>query len=127
MLDSEQLCKHSNAEVLEFFDPLQMRPVRSVSLFDTKDMLMERLAKNQAVSVEEQWAIKAFNEFDYAFELTETKRFAPGDPLGPFLQSLRCADAEHGRVVDEGLWNLFQRQCVKTTCQWRSNARWTLQ
>ena len=104
-------------EVLELGDPLQMRPVRSVSLFDTKEMLMERFAKNQAVSVEEQWGIKAFKEFDYAFELTETKRFAAGDPLGPFLQSLRCADAEHGRVVDEGLWNLFQRQCVKTTAQ----------
>ena len=114
MLDSEQLCNHSNTEVLELGDPLQMRPVRSVSLFDSKDMLMERFAKNQAVSVEEQWGIKAFNEFDYAFELTETKRFAPGDPLGPFLQSLRDADADHGRLVDEGLWNLFQRQCVKT-------------
>ena len=76
---------------------------------------MERFAKNQAVSIEEQWGIKAFNEFDYAFELTETKPFAPGDPLEPFLQSLRCADAEHGRVVDEGLWNVFQRQCVKSS------------
>ena len=114
MLDSEQLCNHSNTEVLELGDPLQMRPVRSVSLFDSKDMLMERFAENQAVPVEEQWGIKAFNEFDYAFELTETKRFAPGDPLGPFLQSLRDADADHGRLVDEGLWNLFQRQCVKT-------------
>ena len=75
---------------------------------------MERFAKNQPVSIEEQWGIKAFNEFDYAFELTETKRFAPGDALGPFLQSLRDADAEHGRIVDEGLWNLFQRQCVQT-------------
>ena len=100
-------------KVLELGDPLQMRPVRSVSLFDTKDMLMERIGKNQAVSVEEQWGIKAFKEFDYAFELTETKRFVPGDPLGPFLQSLRDADAEQGRVVNEGLWNLFQRQCVK--------------
>ena len=53
-------------------DPLQMRPVRSVSLFDSKEMLMERFAKNLPVSIEEQWAIQAFKEFDYAFELTET-------------------------------------------------------
>ena len=98
MLDSEQLCKHSNAEVLELFDPLQMRPVRSVSLFDTKDMLMERFAKKQAVSVEEQWAIKAFNEFDYAFELTETKRFAPGDPLGPFFRAFVALTRSTGAV-----------------------------
>ena len=31
----------------------------------------------------------------------------------PFLQSLRDADSAQGRVVDDELWNQFQRRCVK--------------
>ena len=38
--------------VLELGDPLQMRPVRAVSLFDTKDMLMPRAEKGDPVSSE---------------------------------------------------------------------------
>ena len=101
--------------VLELGDPLQMRPVRTVSLFDTKEMLMQRAEQSDSVSVEAQWGIQAFKSFDYAFELTETKRFVPGDPLARFLQSLRDADAEAGKVVDVDLWNSFQRCFVKTT------------
>ena len=71
--------------VLELGDPLQMRPVRTVSLFDTKDMLMQRAERGDPVSIEAQWGIKAFNTFDYAFELTQTKRFLPGDPNAPFF------------------------------------------
>ena len=103
--------------VLELGDPLQMRPVRTVSLFDTLEMLVERAAAGDEISTEAQWGIKAFKQFDYAFELTETKRFAPGDPLGPFLQSLRDADSAKGHVVDASLWTRFQRQCVKSTAQ----------
>ena len=101
--------------VLELGDPLQMRPVRTVSLFDSEEMLKQRCAKGDAVSIESQWGIKAFNTFDYAFELTETKRFVPGDPIIPLLQSLRDADSASGRIVDAGLWNLFQSRCVKTS------------
>ena len=100
--------------VLELGDPLQMRPVRTVSLFDTKEMLMQRAERGDPISIEAQWGIKAFNTFDYAFELTQTKRFVPGDPIAPFLQSLRDADASTGKVVNVGLWNLFQRRCIKT-------------
>ena len=57
--------------------------------------------------------INAFNTFDCAFELTETKRFFPGDPIVAFLQSLRDADSACGRVVDDDLWKLFQSRCVK--------------
>ena len=95
-------------------DPLQMRPVRSISLLDTKEMLLERITSGQEVSSEAQWGIKAFKDFDVAFELTETKRFIPGDPLGPFLRSLREADPDAGKVVDESLWNLFRKQWLKT-------------
>ena len=101
--------------VLELGDPLQMRPVRTVSLFDTKEMLMQRAEQSDMVSVEAQWGIQAFKCFDYAFELTETKRFVPGDPLARFLQSLRDADARSGKVVGVGLWNSFQRRFIKTT------------
>ena len=104
-------------QVLELGDPLQMRPVRSISLFDSKEMLLDRIGKGQQILIEEQYAIKAFALCDYTFELTETKRFAPGDPLGAFLQSLRDADHENGQGVDEGLWNVFQRQCVKSDVQ----------
>ena len=92
-----------------------MRLVRAVSLFDTKEMLMQRAQQGGEVSVEAQWGIQAFTCFDYAFELTETKRFVPGDPLARFLQSLRDADARSGKVVDVGLWNSFQRRFIKTT------------
>jgi len=51
-----------------------MRPVRTVSLFDSKDMLKDRIAKGERVSIESQWGIKAFNIFDHAFELTEHQR-----------------------------------------------------
>ena len=53
--------------VLELGDPLQMRPVRTVSLFDTKEMLMQRAETGDPVSIEAQWGIKTFNTFDYAF------------------------------------------------------------
>ncbi len=99
--------------VLELGDPLQMRPVRTVSLFDSQDTLKQRVAQGADVSIESQWGIKAFNIFDYAFELTETKRFVSGNPIIPFLQSLRDADSASGRVVDADLWNLFQCRCVK--------------
>ena len=64
--------------------------------------------------MESPWAITAFNTDDAAFALTETKRFATVDPLVKFLQSLRDADAANGRLVDAGLWDIFQRRCVKT-------------
>ena len=92
-----------------------MRPVRTVSLFDTKEMLMQRAEHSDTVSVEAQWGIQAFKCFDYAFELTETKRFVSGDPIACFLQSMRDADATSGKVMDVGLWNSFQRRCIKTT------------
>ena len=99
--------------ILELGDPLQMRPVRTVSLFDSQNMLKQRAAKGENVSIESQWGTKAFNIFDCAFELTETKRFVPGDPIVAFLQSLRDADSASGRVVDVDLWELFQSRCVK--------------
>ena len=43
-------------------------------------------------------------EFDFVFELTETRRFKPGDPLPRLLQSMRDANPMEGRVVDEALW-----------------------
>lgn len=101
--------------ILELGDPLQMRPVRSVSLFDTPAMLKERFEKGEGVSIESQYGIKSFNIYDYAFELTETKRFVTGNPIIAFLQSLREADSENGKIVDVGLWNLFQSRCVKTS------------
>ena len=99
--------------VVELGDPLQMRPVQTVSLFDTSEMLKHRVAKGGKASIEAQWAIKALEDFDCVFELTETKRFVPGDPIAPFLQSLRDADSAQGRVVDDDLWNQFQRRCVQ--------------
>ena len=101
--------------MLELGDPLQMRPVRTISLFDTKEMLMQRAEQGDVASVEAQWGIQAFRCFDYAFELTETTRFVLGDPLARFLQSLRDADARSGKLVDVGLWNSFQRRFIKTT------------
>ena len=94
-----------------------MRPARkvSLSLFDTKEMLMQRAEHGDMVSVEAQWGVQAFRCFDYAFELTETKRFVPGDPLARLLQSLRDADANSGKVVDVCLWNSFKRRLIKTT------------
>ena len=89
-----------------------MRSVRTVSLLDSHDMLKQRATQGVHVSIASQWAIKAFNDFDYAFELTETKRFVPGDPIVPFLQSLREADSTRGRFVDDDVWNLFQSRCV---------------
>ena len=97
--------------ILELGDPLQMRPVRTVSLFDTVSMLKQRINKGFNVSIESQWGIKSFNTFDCAFELTETKRFVPGDPIVPFLESLRNADSARGRVVDDDVWKLFQSRC----------------
>ena len=76
---------------------------------------MQRAEQSGMVSVEAQWGIQAFKCFDYAFELTETKRFVPGDPLARFLQSLRDADASSGKVVDVGVWKSFQRRFIKTT------------
>ena len=52
--------------VLELGDPLQMHPVRTVSLFDTKEMLMQRIEHGDMVYVEAQWGIQAFRCFDYA-------------------------------------------------------------
>ena len=78
-------------------DPLQMRTVRATSLFDAKQMLPQRCAKGDAHSVETHWGTHAFNLYDYAFELTETERLAPGDPIVPFLQSLRDADPTTGK------------------------------
>ena len=91
--------------VLELGDPLQMRPVRTVSLFDAKEMLMQRAEHGDMVSVEAQWGIQAFKCFDYAFELIETKRFVPGDPLARLLQSLRDVEARSGKwwTSDYGL------------------------
>ena len=74
--------------VVELGDPLQMRPVQTVSLFDTSEMLKQRVVKGGTVSIEAQWAIKAFKDFDCVFELTETKRFVPGNPIAPFLQKV---------------------------------------
>ncbi len=59
---------------LELGDPLQMCPVRSVSVFGTKEMLMRRVEKDGDASVEAQRGIKAFGLFAYAFKLAETKR-----------------------------------------------------
>ena len=102
--------------ILELGDPLQMRPVRTVSLCDSMDILKQRAeASGVTASIESQWGIKAFNMFDHAFELTETKRFVAGDPIVPFLQSLRGADSANGKVVDVGLWSVFQSRCVKTS------------
>jgi len=103
------------ALILELGDPVQMRPARTVSLFNSKDMLRQRDAQGEQVSVESQWGIKAFHIFDHTFELTETKRFVPGDPIVPFLQSLRVADSANGKIVDVGLWNLFQSRGAKTS------------
>ena len=38
--------------LLDLGDPLQMRPVRTISLFDTKEMLMQRAQQGGEVSVE---------------------------------------------------------------------------
>ncbi len=53
--------------ILELGDPLQMRPVRTVSLFDSQDMLKQRIAKGENASIESQWGISTLNMFDYAF------------------------------------------------------------
>ena len=88
--------------------------MRTKSVLDTEEMLIQRLRGGHNVSPEAQTAIRSFTEFDYAFELTETKRFVPGDPLARFLQSLRDADAGAGEVVDVSLWNSFKCRFVKT-------------
>ena len=77
-------------------------------------MLLQRLQRGDEVSAEAQTAIRVFNDFDVAFELTATKRFAPGDPLPELLISIRNADPSADRAVDPHLWALLQRQCVKT-------------
>ena len=82
--------------VIELGDPLQMRPVQTVSLFDSQKNVKPRVAQGGRVSIESQWAIKAFKDFDCVFELTETKRFVPGDPIAPLLQSIRDADSAQG-------------------------------
>ena len=86
---------------------------------------MQRSYKDETISTEAQWGIKALNSFDYAFELTDTKRFVPGDPLPRLLQSLRGADSAGGNIVDVGLWNMFQRRCIKpnNTGTYMSDAR----
>ena len=71
-------------------------------------MLTQRVAQGGKFSIESQWAIKACNDFDYAFELTETKRFDPGEPIVQFLQSLRDAGSARGRFVEVELWKLFK-------------------
>ena len=58
--------------ILELADPWQMRPLRTVSLFDSQDMLKQRVAQAETVSIESAWGIKAFNNSDCAFELTAT-------------------------------------------------------
>ena len=98
--------------VLELGDPLQNRPVRAVSLFDTSEMLMQTAENNQEVSVEAQTGIRAFNDADLTMQLNETRRFVPGDQLPLFLQSLRRADASKGRFVDPGLWTQFEQRCA---------------
>ena len=56
---------------------MQMRPVRTVSLFGSQNMLKQRVAKGENVSIESQWGIKVFNICDCSLELTETRRIVP--------------------------------------------------
>ena len=85
--------------VIKLADPWHMHLVHSVCLFDSQDMLKQRVIQGMTVPIESQWAVKAFNDFDYAFELTETKRFVLGYPIVPFLQRLRETDSTRGRFV----------------------------
>ena len=53
--------------VLELGDPLQMRPVRTVSLFDTKEMLMQRAEQSDMASVEAQMGHPGIQMFRLRF------------------------------------------------------------
>ena len=71
-------------------------------------MLFARARRGHSVPPEDQTATRVFNDFQRAFELTETKRSRAGDPLPKFLQSMRAADPDQGRPVDEALWRELQ-------------------
>ena len=81
-------------------DPLQLRPVRAISLLDTAEMLAQRIKDDLKVSTEAQIAIRCFRDLDLVFVLTETKRFLPGDPLPLILTSMRNANPEKGITMD---------------------------
>ena len=98
--------------VLQLGDPLQNRPVRSISLFDTQEMLVEMAREGKEVSVEAQNGIRAFGDADLTMQLDQTRRFVPDDPLPLFLQSLRRADASRDQLVDPALWALYAQRCA---------------
>jgi len=97
---------------LHLGDPLQLRPVRAISVVDTAEMLAERIRKRLKVSTEAQIAIRCFRDFDWVCILRETKRFRPGDPLKDILSNMRNANSEKGITMDPNLWNMLQKQCV---------------
>ena len=98
--------------IITLGDPLQNRPVRAISLFDTEEMLLEMARAGQEVSVEAQTGIRAFRDADLTMQLNETRRFVPNDPLPLFLQSLRRADAARDQLVDPALWTLYAKRCA---------------
>ncbi len=55
-----------------------------------------------------QAAIRSFMAFDFAFELTQTRRFKDGDPLPKLLDSMRNANPTEGREVDGELWAMLE-------------------
>ncbi len=83
------------------------RPVNAVSLLDTKEMLLARIAKEHRVSIEAQDAIKVFHQFDIAFELTATKRLKD-EALPKLLQSMRQANSAAGQRLPEDLYKLLK-------------------
>ena len=96
--------------VLELGDPLQNRPVRNISLFDTDEMLAQRALDGAPVSVEVQTGIRVFRDADFTMQLNQTRRFLQNDPLPKFLRSLRHANPVTGKKVDEALWTLYTQR-----------------
>ena len=103
--------------VLQLGDPLQNRPVRAISLFDSDDMLAELAVQGDTVSVEAQTGIRVFRDADHTMQLVQTKRFRQDDPLPLLLRSLRRADAAKGKLVDPALWTLYTKQCASVDQQ----------
>ena len=101
--------------VVQLGDPLQKRPVKALSLLDTKEMLLNYLDAGRKVSVEAQHAIKVFQDFDFVYELTQTKRFVAGDVLPNILQSLRDANPDANRTLPRSFYTMLSKRAVAST------------
>ena len=93
--------------MIQLGGPLQKHPLNAASPLDTKEMLLARIAKEQHVPIEAQDAIKVFQQFDIAFELTATKRFKD-ESLPRLLQSMRQANSAAGQRLPEDPYKLLK-------------------